>query len=77
MLRRVRGTRSVCLVGRLVAGRSGGTFIRHRLLRLRLALRLTLLTLVRKSELLLARWEHVDLDKAEWSIPAAKERASG
>jgi len=36
----------------------------------KIALRLTLLTLVRKSELRLARWEHVDLDKGEWSIPA-------
>lgn len=34
------------------------------------ALHLILLTMVRKSELLLARWEHVDLEKAEWQIPA-------
>jgi integrase len=25
---------------------------------------------VRKSELLLARWEHVDFEQAEWHIPA-------
>jgi integrase len=31
---------------------------------------LLLLTLVRKGELLGARWEHVDLDKAVWEIPA-------
>jgi integrase len=36
----------------------------------KLALHITLLTMVRKSELLLARWEHVDLDAAEWQIPA-------
>ena len=36
----------------------------------KVALHLILLTLVRKSELLLARWAHVDLDKAEWHIPA-------
>ena len=29
-----------------------------------------LLTMVRKSELLLARWEHVDFEQAEWHIPA-------
>ena len=34
------------------------------------SLHLILLTMVRKSELLLARWEHVDLDAAEWHIPA-------
>ena len=31
---------------------------------------LILLTMVRKSELLLARWEHVDFEQAEWHIPA-------
>jgi len=36
----------------------------------KVALRLILLTLVRKSELMFARWEHVDFEKAEWSIPA-------
>lgn len=36
----------------------------------KLALHLILLTMVRKSELLLARWEHVDIDAAEWHIPA-------
>lgn len=33
------------------------------------ALRLILLTLVRKSELRLARWEHIDLVRGEWEIP--------
>ena len=36
----------------------------------KLGLHLILLTMVRKSELLLARWEHVDLEAAEWGIPA-------
>lgn len=36
----------------------------------KLGLHLILLTMVRKSELLLARWEHVDFDQAEWHIPA-------
>ena len=36
----------------------------------KIALHLILLTMVRKSELMLARWEHVDFDQAEWHIPA-------
>jgi integrase len=36
----------------------------------KLALHIILLTLARKSELLLARWEHVDYERAEWLIPA-------
>ena len=36
----------------------------------KLALHLILLTMVRKSELLLAKWEHVDFEAAEWHIPA-------
>ena len=36
----------------------------------KLALHILLLTLKRKSELLLARWEHIDFDKGEWLIPA-------
>jgi integrase len=32
----------------------------------KVALRLILLTLVRKSELMLARWEYVDTEKAAW-----------
>jgi integrase len=35
----------------------------------KLALHLILVTLVRKSELLLARWEHIDLESGEWEIP--------
>ncbi len=35
----------------------------------RCALKLILLTLTRKSELLLARWDHIDLKKGEWIIP--------
>ncbi len=36
----------------------------------KVALHLILLTMVRKSELLMARWEHVDFEQAEWHIPA-------
>jgi integrase len=36
----------------------------------KIGLHLILLTMVRKSELLLARWEHVDLERGEWHIPA-------
>ena len=36
----------------------------------KIGLHLILLTLVRKSELLLARWEHVDFEQAEWHVPA-------
>jgi integrase len=36
----------------------------------KLALHILLLTMKRKTELLLARWEHIDFDKAEWFIPA-------
>lgn len=36
----------------------------------KIGLHLILLTMVRKSELLLARWAHVDLEAAEWHIPA-------
>ena len=36
----------------------------------KLALHIILLTLSRKSELLLARWEHVNFEGGEWLIPA-------
>ncbi len=42
---------------------------------IRLALRLILLTLVRKSELIEATWDEVDFEKALWTIP--KERMKG
>lgn len=42
----------------------------------KIALHLILLTMVRKSELLLARWEHVDLEQAEWQIPAENSKTS-
>ena len=42
-----------------------------------MALRLILLTLVRKSELMLARWEHVDVEKAERHIPAENSTTGG
>jgi integrase len=40
----------------------------------KLGLQLILMTMVRKSELLLARWEHVDFEKAEWQIPAGNSK---
>lgn len=40
----------------------------------KIGLHLILLTMVRKSELLLARWEHVDLEQAEWHIPAENSK---
>lgn len=36
----------------------------------KIGLYLILLTMVRKSELLYARWEHVNLEHGEWNIPA-------
>ena len=36
----------------------------------KIGLHLILLTMVRKSELLLARWEHVDFNQSEWNIPS-------
>jgi integrase len=40
----------------------------------KLALHLILLTLVRKSEMLLAQWKDVDLDAGEWQIPAQNSK---
>ncbi len=40
----------------------------------KLALHLLLLTLVRKSEMLLAQWKDVDLDTGEWQIPAENSK---
>lgn len=40
----------------------------------KIAMHLILLTMVRKSELLLARWEHVDFEQGEWHIPAAHSK---
>lgn len=42
---------------------------------IRLALRMILLTLVRKSELIEAAWDEVDFEKATWTIP--KQRMKG
>lgn len=41
---------------------------------LQIALHLILLTMVRKSELRLAHWRDVDLEKAEWQIPQANSK---
>jgi len=40
----------------------------------KLALHLLLLTLVRKSELTQARWEHVNFDAGEWLIPTENSK---
>jgi integrase len=40
----------------------------------KLALHLILLTLVRKSELILAQWKDVDLERGEWNIPAENSK---
>jgi integrase len=42
----------------------------------KVGLHLILLTMVRKSELLLARWDDVHLDEAEWHIPAENSKTS-
>jgi len=41
-----------------------------------IALRLLLLTLCRKGELVAAKWEHVDLDKAEWFVPPSNQKSA-
>jgi integrase len=38
----------------------------------KLALHLLILCMVRKSELIEAKWEELDLEKAEWSIPGER-----
>lgn len=43
---------------------------------IKLGLRLILLTLVRKSELIYATWDEVDFEKALWSIPKERMKAS-
>jgi integrase len=42
----------------------------------KVGLHLILLTMVRKSELLLARWDDVHLDAAEWHIPAENSKTA-
>jgi integrase len=39
------------------------------------ALRLILLTLTRKSEVRLARWEHINFERGEWEIPLANSKS--
>ncbi len=41
----------------------------------RIAMELLLLTFTRKSELIRARWDEIDLDEAEWRIPAVRMKA--
>lgn len=54
--------RKLYLNGRFSGGRLG--------IRNWIALELLLLTLARKSELLEARWKHIDLEKGLWEVPA-------
>ncbi|PTB19279.1 integrase [Trinickia symbiotica] len=42
---------------------------------LRLAIKFMLLTMVRKSEFILARWEEVDFNTATWTIPKERMKA--
>lgn len=55
-------------VGRLLRGIYQSSVKRQH----KLALHLLILCMVRKSELLEARWEEIDFDKAEWNIPAER-----
>jgi integrase len=41
---------------------------------MKMGLKLILLTLTRKSELRLARWEHINFERGEWEIPAANSK---
>ncbi len=41
----------------------------------KLALHIAPLTLVRKSELLQARWDHIDLDSGEWHVPSQNSKS--
>ncbi len=42
----------------------------------KLALHLILLTLVRKSEMLLAQWKDIDFDAREWQVPAENSKSA-
>lgn len=55
-------------IGRLLRGIYQSSVKRQH----KLALHLLILCMVRKSELLEARWEEIDFDKAEWNIPAER-----
>lgn len=55
-------------IGRLLRGIYQASVKRQH----KLALHLLILCMVRKSELLEARWEEIDFDKAEWNIPAER-----
>ena len=43
---------------------------------IKMALRMVFLTLVRKSEILKAKWDEVDFDTAVWTIPAERMKAN-
>ncbi len=60
-------------IGKLlgVIGRANFLYPAHTI-----ALRVLLLTLCRKGELLAAKWEHVDLDKGEWYVPPVNQKSA-
>lgn len=55
-------------IGRLLRGIYQSNMARAH----KLALHLLILTMVRKSELIEARWSEIDLDAAQWSIPGER-----
>lgn len=55
-------------IGRLLRGIYQGNLARAH----KLALHLLILTMVRKSELIEARWEEFDLERGEWAIPGER-----
>ena len=72
----VAGTRDRALepseIGKLLAALDQADFLypAHTI-----ALRLLLLTLCRKGELVAAKWEQVDLDKGEWYVPPSHQKS--
>ena len=60
-------------IGKLLAvvGRADFLYPAHTI-----ALRLLLLTLCRKGELIAAKWENVDLDKGEWYVPPTDQKSA-
>ncbi len=59
-------------IGKLLGAIDRATFLypAHRA-----ALRLLLLTLCRKGELVAAKWEHIDLEKGEWYVPPSNQKS--
>lgn len=57
--------------GEFVAALEASGTARH----VQIALRLVVLTLARKGEVTAARWDEIDIDAAEWTIPAGRMKA--